>query len=67
MWESGHIANIHMNRVDIKSYGLPTGTQNSVNENPITAELPAIVVALVDSQNLIGQIDSNPFVLADSI
>lgn len=61
-WESGEPVNIQMNRVDIKSYGLSTGTQNSVNENLITGELPSrIVVALVRANNVIGEITTNPF------
>jgi len=62
MWENDKVANIHMNRVDVKSYGLATGTQNHVNENLITGELPSrIVVALVRSNNVIGTITTNPF------
>ena len=61
-WEHGKPATIEMNRVDIKSYGLATGTVTSVNENLISGMLPSrIVVALVKSTNVIGTITTNPF------
>lgn len=62
MWEAGHVANLPLNRVDIKSYGLPVGTLSSVNENLIMGELPTrMVIAIVATANVIGSIGTNPF------
>ena len=61
-WEAGEPAIIQMNRVDVKSYGLSVGTQTSINETLISGVLPTrIVVALVESQYVIGNIRNNPF------
>lgn len=63
MWESGHVANLYLNRVDIKSYGLPIGTLNSVNESLVVGELPSrLVIALVSTQKMIGAMNENPFI-----
>ena len=62
MWEQGKIANFPLTKVDIKSYGVSTGTREMVNENLITGELPSrILVALVRTDDLIGNMTTNPF------
>lgn len=63
MLEAGHVVNMYLNRVDIRSYGLPTGTRKSVNESLICGELPSrMVVALVSTSGMIGHMNTNPFV-----
>lgn len=63
MWEAGHVAHMYLNRVDIKSYGLPTGTRNSINETLICGELPSrMVIAIVNTADMIGNMKANPFI-----
>lgn len=65
MWESGQVANMYLNRVDVRSYGLATGTLSNVNENLIVGELPSrMVIALVATQSMIGSMATNPFIFA---
>jgi len=63
MWERNDVASIYLNKVDIKTYGLPKETLTSTQENILSGELPSrLVVAIVKTSDMIGDITSNPFV-----
>ena len=66
IWESGRPMVYPIRKVDIKSFSIPTGSMQIVNENLITGHLPnRIILCLINSQNLHGTQTTNPFVFRD--
>lgn len=65
MWEKEPIR-FQMREIQMKSYTLPTGTLSHNNQSLITSLLPdRIVIGLVDSNNVHGRYQLNPFVFKD--
>jgi hypothetical protein len=64
--ESGIPAMYPMRRVEVKSYGLPGGTVQNVNETLLTGRLPdRIIVGLVKSEDFHGKLESTPLNFSD--
>jgi hypothetical protein len=62
LWESGYPCAYPMRRVDCKSYSLPVGTLQNINENLLNGILPdRLIVTLVASDSLNGLITTSPF------
>ena len=60
--QSGALANYPMRRVEVKSYALPAGTVQNVNETLLTGHLPdRIILGFVKSEDLHGTLKSTPF------
>jgi hypothetical protein len=60
--QDGNLACYPMRRVEVKTYALPSGTVQNVNETLLTGHLPdRIILAFVKSQNMHGTLTSQPF------
>ena len=59
---SGSLACYPMRRVEVKSFALPTGTVQNVNETLLTGHLPdRIILGFVRSEDLHGTLTTQPF------
>jgi hypothetical protein len=64
--QSGVPASYPMRKVEVKSYALPQGTVQNVNETLLTGRLPdRIILALVKSEDFHGTLGSVPFNFTD--
>jgi ribonucleoside-diphosphate reductase beta chain len=64
--QKGETACYPMRRVEVKSYALPKGTVQNVNETLLSGRLPdRIIIGLVNSEDLHGTISTTPFNFTD--
>jgi hypothetical protein len=65
-WESGSPVCYPMKKVEIKTFSIATGCMQVVNENLLTGQVPdRIILGLLNSQDIHGNQQSNPFVFKD--
>jgi hypothetical protein len=64
--QAGNMACYPMRRVEVKSFALPKGTVQNVNETLLSGRLPdRIIIAFVKSEQFHGTLQSNPFEFTD--
>ena len=64
--QAGNMACYPMRRVEVKSFALPKGTVQNVNETLLSGRLPdRIIICLVKSEQFHGTLNSNPFEFTD--
>lgn len=65
-WESGTPISYPIKKVEIKAFSVATGSMQVVNENLLTGQVPdRLIIGIVNSQNLHGTQQTNPFVFKD--
>jgi len=66
LWESGYPCCYPMRRVEMKTYSLPLGTIQNINENLLNGMLPdRLIIALCKSNDMNGKLTTSPFDFKD--